>query len=102
MLAGVGKVQEKVFAETTKEKYSEIIESTGVITTKDGEKATYKGFVIGQSNEKGEMIFRGIKIYETDSTGKLEYLNNLVGLSLYIRSLDGIDGKFSGQVFDLK
>lgn len=51
----------------------------GVLTTKDGrEKANYIVIAIGNVTEDGKPTIRGSAIYETNSTGKLAFLDNMV------------------------
>jgi hypothetical protein len=55
-------------------------EGHGVITTKDGEIATWTGSGIGRFTGQGKIRFHGPLFYRTHSTGKLAFLNNLVGV----------------------
>jgi hypothetical protein len=56
-------------------------EAQAVITTKDnGETASYRAYGIGRSNESGRTSFRGTVFYKTLATGKLSFLNNMVGV----------------------
>jgi hypothetical protein len=55
-------------------------EGQGVITTKDGEIATWTGSGIGRFTGQGKIRFHGSLFYRTYSTGKLAFLNNLVGV----------------------
>ena len=51
----------------------------GIFTTKDGiEKANYTVTAIGNVTEDGKPTIRGFAIYETNSTGKLAFLDNVV------------------------
>lgn len=52
----------------------------GVITTTDGEIATWTGSGIGRFTGQGKIRFHGPLLYRTLSTGKLAFLNNLVGV----------------------
>ena len=52
----------------------------GIITTADGQMATWTGYDIGRSNNNGAIIYHGITFFDTSSTGKLAFLKNLVGL----------------------
>ena len=48
----------------------------GVITTQDGsETANYTGIDVGNSTD-----YRGASAYSTNSTGKLSFLNNMLGI----------------------
>ena len=55
-------------------------EGQGVITSKDGEVATWTGSGIGRFTGQGKIRFHGPLFYRTLSTGKLAFLNNLVGV----------------------
>jgi hypothetical protein len=56
-------------------------EAQAVITTKDsGETASYRAYGIGRSNESEGMSFRGTVFYKIPTTGKLSFLNNMVGV----------------------
>ena len=55
-------------------------EGQGVITSKDGEIATYSGYGRGRFTGQGKIRFHGPLFYRTLSTGKLTFLNNLVGV----------------------
>ena len=55
-------------------------EGQGVITTKDGEIATWTGSGIGKFTGQGKIRFHGPLLYRTLSTEKLAFLNNLVGV----------------------
>lgn len=52
----------------------------GVTTTNDGEMATWTEQGIGHFTKQGKVVFHGIRIFSTSSTGKLAFLNNLVGV----------------------
>ena len=58
------------------------IEGQGVITTKDGEMATYTGQAIGKQTgtSPNAMRFYGFSFYQTASSGKLSSLSNLVAV----------------------
>jgi hypothetical protein len=55
-------------------------EGQGVITTKDGEIATWTGSGIGKFTGQGKIRFHGPLLYRTISAGKLAFLNNLIGV----------------------
>jgi hypothetical protein len=51
----------------------------GVFTTKDGsEKANYIFISTGNVTEGGKLKIRGSTLYETNSTGKLAFLDNMI------------------------
>lgn len=52
----------------------------GIITTQDGDLATYTGEGIGRYDASGVLNWRGAIFFETSSEGKLGFLNNLVGV----------------------
>jgi hypothetical protein len=53
----------------------------GIVTSLDcNETATYSAKDLGVTNEKGELIYHGIQIFDTNSTGKMSFVDNLVGL----------------------
>lgn len=62
----------------------------GIMTTANGEIATYGGNEVGTTDEDGtetfrgiQIFFRGIQIFSTDSDGELAFLDNLVGIYVY-------------------
>ena len=53
----------------------------GILTTKDGQMATWTAQDIGRINlNTGITTFNGIMFFNTNSTGSLAFLNNLAGL----------------------
>lgn len=52
----------------------------GVINTQDGEIATFTGEGIGRFDASGLLTWRGAIFFHTSSEGKLEFLNNKVGV----------------------
>ena len=72
----------------------------GIITSFDGEIATYTAKDLGATNEKGEIIYHGIQIFITNSTGKLSFMDNLVGLYVYEDNPDG--SRKSGKIWEWK
>ena len=74
-------------------------EGQGVITTKDGEMATWTGQGIGHFTSDGTIVFRGSLFFTTTSTGKLAFLNNMVGMFQY--QVDS-SGNTSGKVWGWK
>ncbi len=71
----------------------------GIIMTKDGEMATYTGEGVGRIADGGEINWRGSIFYRTSSTGKLAFLNNLVGL--FETGIDS-EGNFSEKAWEWK
>ena len=56
----------------------------GIITTKGGEVVTWTGQGIGHFMQDGKLRFHGSLFYSTNSTtGKLAFLNNMVGIFHY-------------------
>ena len=72
---------------------------TGIIMITDGEIATYTGQDLGTTDKNGTDTYRGIIIFQTDSNGKLAFLDNLVGLYEY---KSWLDGKKSGLIWEWK
>lgn len=59
-------------------------EGQGVLMSKDGqEMATWTGQGIGRFTSPGKVRFTGSLFFNTSSTGKLAFLNNLVGVFEY-------------------
>ena len=59
-------------------------EGQGVLMSKDGqEMATWTGQGIGRVTSPGKIRFAGSLFFSTSSTGKLTFLNNLVGVFEY-------------------
>jgi len=54
-----------------------------IMTTANGEIATYAGSDVGTTDENGTETFRGIQIFSTDSDGERAFLDNLVGIYVY-------------------
>ena len=71
----------------------------GVIMTKDGEMATNTSEGVGRIADRGEINWRGSIFYRTSSTGKLAFLNNLVGL---FETLIDSEGNFSEKAWEWK
>ena len=71
----------------------------GIITTKDGEIATYTGQDLGITDKNGIDTYRGILIFQTNSDGKLAFLDNLIGLYEY---KSWSDGRKSGIIWEWK
>ena len=57
-------------------------EGKGVMITDDGQRATWIGFDIGQLQNNGSIIYKGITIFNNNATGDMAFLNNLVGLHI--------------------
>jgi hypothetical protein len=67
--------------------------------TKDGEMATNTSEGVGRIADRGEINWRGSIFYRTSSTGKLAFLNNLVGL--FETRIDS-EGNFSEKTWEWK
>jgi hypothetical protein len=72
-------------------------EGQGVILTKDGEMATWKGYVIGRYNgrnrtDRGSVFFKA-------SNGKLAFLNNKIGVFEYEADENG---NTNGKIWEWK
>ena len=72
----------------------------GVTTTHDGEMATWTEQGIGHLTKQGKVVSYGIRIFSTTSTGKLAFLNNLVGV-LYTEA-DIRSGIATNTIWELK
>lgn len=70
----------------------------GVLQSKDGEEATYTFQFIGSLKEGGQLPHGSWFIY-TNSTGKMAFLNNMVGIT---HSEIGQDSTFSTKVWKWK
>ena len=69
----------------------------GVINTQDGEIATYTGEGIGMFDASGVLTWRGAIFFHTSSEGKLEFLNNKVGV--FEAQVDS-QGNFSDKTWE--
>ena len=60
-------------------------EGQGLYMAKDssGETATWTGYGIGHLAAGGRVSYRGSLFFRTNSTGKMSYLNNIVGVFEY-------------------
>ena len=59
-------------------------EGKGVIITDNGQRATWTGYDIGQLQNNGSIVYKGITIFNSDATEDIAFLNNLVGLHITI------------------
>ena len=84
-LKNVGNVTEKSTFITTYQSGGNISTSTGsdIIMTTDGEIVTYIAQDIGKIDKNGTETYRGVAIFQTDSDGKLAFLDNIIGLYEY-------------------
>ena len=75
-------------------------EGQGVLTTQDGEMATYTQQSVGQITPQGKVIFHGSMLFKTLpsssslpppslTTGKLAFLNNMLGIYNYESDIAG-------------
>ncbi len=102
-IRGVGNATESATFITTHDPDNKTTTSVGqgIITTSDGnETATYTAKDLGVTNEEGEVIFRGIEIFHTNSTGRMSFMDNLVGLYVYENNPDGT--RKSGKIWEWK
>jgi hypothetical protein len=85
ILNDVGNVTDKSTFVTTYQSDGNISTSTGngIIMTTDGEIATYTGHDLGITDKNGTQTYHGIQIFQTNSDGKLAFLDNLIGLYEY-------------------
>jgi hypothetical protein len=73
-------------------------EGHGIISTIDGEVATYTAKDLGFTNETGDTTYRGIQIFTTNSAGKMAFMDNLVGLYVYENNAEG--DRISGKIWE--
>lgn len=104
-IRGVGNATESATFITTYDPDSETTTSTGhgIIVSAEGETATYTAYTakdLAVTNEEGGIIYRGIQIFSTNSTGKMAFMDNLVGLYVYEDNLDGT--RKSGKIWEWK
>ncbi len=71
----------------------------GIITTQDGDLATYTAEGIGKYDASGVLNWRGAIFFETSSEGKLGFLNNLVGV--FEAQVDA-EGNFTDKIWEWK
>jgi hypothetical protein len=73
----------------------------GIITTQDGDLATYTGEGIGRYDASGVLDWRGAIFFEASSEGegKLGFLNNLVGV--FEAQVDA-EGNFTDKIWEWK
>jgi hypothetical protein len=73
-------------------------EGQGVISTKDGEMATWKGYGIGRYNGRNRTD-RGSVFFKTSAKGKLAFLNNKIGVFEYEADENG---NTNGKIWEWK
>ena len=71
----------------------------GVINTEDGEIVTFTGEWIGRFDSTRVLKWRGAMFFHTNSAGKLEFLNNMVGI---FESNVPTNGNFTDKVWECK
>jgi hypothetical protein len=71
----------------------------GLITTEDGDIATYTGEGIGKVDASGLLKWRGAIFFEASSEGKLDSLNNIVGV--FEAQVDA-QGNFTDKTWEWK
>ncbi|AIC15295.1 hypothetical protein [Nitrososphaera viennensis] len=64
-------------------------EGNGVLMTKGGEMATWKGFGVGRQDANGGMSWRGCLYFQTQSTGKFAPLNNATAVFEFDTDAEG-------------
>lgn len=74
-------------------------EGKGIIMAGGGEMAIYTGEAFGRITSSGGTSWRGSVFYSTTSTGKLGFLNNLVGI--FEVEIDAA-GNFSNKTWEWK
>jgi hypothetical protein len=73
-------------------------EGQGVILTKDGEMATWKGYGIGRYNGRNRTD-KGSVFFKTSTNGKLSFLNNKIGVFEYEADENG---NTNGKIWEWK
>jgi hypothetical protein len=71
----------------------------GIITTEDGDIATYTGEGIGKFDASGVLNWRGAIFFETSSEEKLGFLNNIV--AVFEAQVDA-QGNFTDKTWEWK
>jgi hypothetical protein len=71
----------------------------GIITTEEGDIATYTGEGIARADASGVLKWRGAVFFETSSEGKLGFLNNIVGV--FEAQVDA-QGNFTDKTWEWK
>jgi hypothetical protein len=100
-IRGVGNATDTgTFITTHKSNGITISEGQGMISTADGEIATYTAKDLGFTDETGDTTYRGIQIFSTNSAGKIAFMDNLIGLYIYENNADG--DRVSGKIWDWK
>ena len=103
-IRGVGNATESATFITTHDSDNKTTTSVGqgiITSSSDGnETATYTAKDLGVTNEEGEVTYRGIQIFSTNSTGKMSFMDNLVGLYVYEDNPDGT--RKSGMIWEWK
>jgi hypothetical protein len=100
-IRGVGNVTDTgTFITTHKPGGVTTSEGQGIISTADGEIATYTAQDLGFTNETGYTTYRGIQIFATNSIGKMAFMDNLVGLYVYENDTEG--DRISGKIWEWK
>jgi hypothetical protein len=74
-------------------------EGRGVIIAGESEMATFTVEGVGRITPSGSVNWRGSLFYRTSSTGKLAFLNNLVGV---FEAVINAEGNFSEKVWEWK
>jgi hypothetical protein len=70
-----------------------------VVTAEGSEVATYTGEGIGRHDNSGKMSWRGSHFFSTSSTGKLAFLNNMIGV---FESVIDSEGNFTEKSWEWK
>jgi hypothetical protein len=80
-MVGIGYVTNiGTFLETNKSNNTISGQGKGIITTTDGDLVMWTSYDLGQINSDKREIYRGIIFFDAVSKGKLDFLNNTVGL----------------------
>lgn len=99
-MVGIGYVTNiGTFLETNKSDKTISGQGKGIITTTDGDLVMWTSYDLGQINSDKSEIYRGIIFFDAVSKGKLDFLNNTVGL--YISDV-GSNGSSLRQIWQWK
>jgi hypothetical protein len=80
-MVGIGYVTNiGTFLETNKSDKTISGQGRGIITTTDGDLVMWTSYDLGQINSDKSEKYRGIIFFDAVSKGKLDFLNNTVGL----------------------
>lgn len=77
---GLNATDTATFLSTIRSDTTVFSKGCGILTAENAEIATYTFQGLGRYTPSGELMSNGVLFLETDSTGRLAFLNNLVGI----------------------